>query len=128
MAGSTTFRRIAGYVDKFTFAPAFRADLRWGSGRDSETALTALPVGQTAVWAYISRKSTRSRITTMSAGPFFLFLFHFERPPFASGYFAISLTGAWWRSSDATRLSLFLAFKRFLLCATAPPSHPFDIG
>ncbi len=86
MAGSTTFRRIAGDVDKFTFAPTFRANRQWGSGRDSETALTALPVGQTAVRAYISRKSARSRITTMSAGPFFVCRIHFKRLAFSIGY------------------------------------------
>ena len=59
MARSTALRRVAGDVDEFTFTPTFRADFRWGAGRDSETALTALPVGQAAIRAYISLKSAR---------------------------------------------------------------------
>ena len=80
MAGSTAFRGVAADVDEFTLPAAFRADLRGSSGRDSEAALAALPIGQTTVRAYISHKFTRSRIATMGADPFFLCCVHLKYP------------------------------------------------
>lgn len=90
MIGATTLRRVAGDVHEFTLDATLRTNTGWSSGRDRKTALTTLPVGQTAVWAYISLKSTRSRITTTSAHIFFLFLLHIKRPPLIIGQSGMS--------------------------------------
>ena len=85
MIGAAAIRCVAGDVDEFTLPPTLGTYIGWSSCRDGETTLTTLPVGQTAVRAYISSKSARSRITATSANPFFLFLFHFEGTPLIIG-------------------------------------------
>jgi hypothetical protein len=107
MTGPTTIRRVAGDVNEFTLPPTLGTNIRWSSCRDGEATLTALPVGQTAVRAYISSKSARSGITATSANPFFLFLFHFESTPFVIGWSGISPEGA-----SNTPVALFFAAAR----------------
>ena len=83
MTGTTTLRCIACYIHKFALASAFRTDSGWNSCRDSETTLTAFPVGQTTLWTYVSFKLARGRVTATRTHILFLFIGHIQCPPFS---------------------------------------------
>jgi hypothetical protein len=67
IAGTATFRRIAGDVSKITFFLAGRADSRRRGSCDNSFALAAFPVGIPAFRTQIVEKVTIGGVTAMPA-------------------------------------------------------------
>jgi len=77
MTRSSTLRNIAGDVFEVILLSTFRTNIRGNRCREEKAALTASPVGQATLGAYISLELTIGRVPTVCTYPLFLFVFHF---------------------------------------------------
>jgi hypothetical protein len=74
---STTLGRVTGDIEEITFFLAFRTGVGGSSRGNQVTTLSTFPVGQTALWADIPGKLTRSRISTHGTYVVICSFFHF---------------------------------------------------